>query len=280
MADKVYYYNRNGVLKLTIGEDPYYMLMGSGEFKDHVWGYEQQYGKLRGFHRDKFTYPFSIIVKSNNMADFDALCDIFNEDVIAGSPGYFLINGWKLECTVIKAEHKFYGRKDNVINFEAVSINSTWTRETLRSFNGAGGGGGDLNLGRNYEYSSGIFGRGYNYGYEESAAHSGSITLRGTDNGFIAMIYGPAVNPVIYINNYPIAVNVSIGANERLRIVSNGNIKTIDILQLDGTETSAFVYRDKDHTPFITLGEINELTFGNIRFDFTSIERRSEPSWT
>ena len=73
------------------------------------------------------------------------------------------------------------------------------------------------------------------------------------------MIYGPATNPTIYINNEPVTVNVTIGANERLRIVSNGPTKTIDILQLDGSSTSAFVYRDKEHSPFLTLGEENEL---------------------
>lgn len=279
MADKVYYYNRNGILKLTVGQEPYYMLRDSGEFKNHSWGYEQQYGTLRGFHRDKFSYPFSIIVKSNNLADFDALCDIFNEDVIAGKQGYLLINGWRLDCYVIKAEHKFYGLKDNVISFEAVSVNSTWTRTSFRHFDGGpGGGGGDY--GRNYSYTNSILGREYKYGYEGDSSHSASITLRGTDNGFEAMIYGPATNPTIYINNDPVTVNVTIGATERLRIVSNGPTKTIDILQADGSSTSAFVYRDKTHSPFLTLGENNELTFGNIVFDFTSIERRSEPSWT
>ena len=280
MADKVYYYNRKNVLKLTIGDPPYYMLKDSGEFKNHSWGYEEQYGTLRSFHRDKFSYPFSVVIKSNNMADFDALCDIFNEDVIAGEQGYFIINGWRLDCFVIKAEHAFYGVKDNVIGFEAVSVNSTWTRSILRSFNGGSSGGGGVNYGRNYEYNNSILGRGYNYGYEEESSHSASISLRGTDNGFEAMIYGPATNPTIYINNEPVTVNVTIGANERLRIVSNGPTKTIDILQLDGSSTSAFVYRDKEHSPFLTLGEENELTFGNIKFDFTSIERRSEPSWT
>ena len=281
MAEKVYYYNRKGRLKLTIGEAPYYMLQGAGEFKDHSWGYDQQFGRYRNFRRDKNPYPFSIIITSNDMADYDALCDIFNDDVIAGEPGYLLINGWKLECMVTKAEHNFYGHRDHVIDFEALSSNSTWTRAVTRSYNGtSSGGGSDIDLGRNYAYNDGILGRGYNYGYEGSAAHSASIRLRGTDNGYEALIYGPAINPTIYINNKPVTVNVSISAAERLRIISNGSIKSIDILQLDGSAESAFVYRDKENSPFITLGELNELTFGAIKFDFTTIERRSEPSWT
>ena len=279
--DKVYYYNHKGRLKLTINEHPYFMRLNTGEFKDHSWGYDEQFGRYANFRRQKVSYPFSIVVTSKNMADFDVLCDVFTEDIVAGEKGYFLINGWRLDCNVIKAEHQFYGTRDHVIDFEAVSEASTWTRSVLHSYDGSSsGGGGGLDLGRNYSYKNGAVGRGYNYGYEETSSHSAVIELHGIDNGFEAMIYGPAINPTIYINNKPITVYVSINANERLRIVSNGSTRTIDILQLDGSSESAFAFRDKENSPFLKLTEYSELTFGDIRFDFTTIERRSEPSWT
>lgn len=93
------------------------------------------------------------------------------------------------------------------------------------------------------------------------------------------MIYGPQVNPVIYLNNQPIQVNVELSATERLQIISNGNVKTIKILSPNGAATDAFVYRDKENSPFLMLGQHTDLTFGQIRFDFTTIERRSEPTW-
>lgn len=278
--DKVYYYNHKGRLKLTINEPPYYMRLDTGEFKNHAWGYDEQFGRFRNFRRQKVTYPFSIVITSRSLSDYDALCDIFNEDVIAGKTGYFLINGWRLDCNVIKADHQFYGELDHVIAFEAVSESSTWTRSVLHHYNGSSsGGGGSEDLGRNYSNHGGYIGRGYNYGYEEVNSHEAIIELHGTDNGFEAVIYGPAINPTLYINNEPITVYVSINTNERLRIVSNGPIRSIDILQLDGSSESAFAFRDKEHSPFLTLGEYNELSFGELRFDFTSIERRSEPSW-
>jgi hypothetical protein len=122
--------------------------------------------------------------------------------------------------------------------------------------------------------------RGYNYGYSQPESHYNSIDLPGTGNGFEVMVYGPQVDPVIYLNNHPVQVNVELSATERLHIVSNGNIKTIQILTPSGSATDAFVYRDKENTPFITLGQHTDLTFGQIRFDFTTIERRSEPTWT
>lgn len=122
--------------------------------------------------------------------------------------------------------------------------------------------------------------RGYIYGYSQPESHYDSIDLPGTGNGYEIMIYGPQVNPVIYLDNQPIQVNVTLEATERLHIVSNGSVKTIEILQPNGAATDAFVYRDKEHSPFLTLGQHTDLTFGQIRFDFTTIERRSEPTWT
>lgn len=278
--DKVYYYNRKGQLKLTIGEDPYFMQAGTGEFKNYLWEYDTQFGKQRNFRREKKSYPFSIIISSNDLADFDALCDVFSDDVIAGEPGHFLINGWKLECLVIKSAHKFYGRRDNVIDFEAVSQTSTWIKTETKSYNGiAGGGSVDTDLGRDYSYTEGLLGRGYNLGYSAVESHYASIDLSGSGNGYEVLVYGPQVDPVIYLDGEPVQVNVTIDANERLQIISNGSIKTIKILSQSGAETDAFVYRDKEHSPFLTLDKHTDLTYGQIRFDFTTIERRSEPTW-
>lgn len=279
--DKVYYYNRKGQLKLTVGEAPYYMQAGKGEFKNFLWAYDTQFGRNRNFRREKKTYPFSIIILSDDMRDFDALCDIFSEDVIAGEPGYFMINGWKLECLVVKSEHQFFNQKDNIISFEAISNTSTWIKTSTKAYNGiAGGGGAAIDLGRDYSYEEGILGRGYNYGYSAVESHYDSIDLAGTGNGFEVMVYGPQVDPVIYLDGAPVKVNVTIDANERLQIVSNGSVKTIKILSAGGAETDAFVYRDKENSPFLSLGQHTDLTFGQIRFDFTTIERRSEPTWT
>lgn len=280
--DKVYYYNRKGQLKLTVNEDPYWMQAGTGEFKNNSWSYDQQFGKYRNFRRDKTAYPFSVIIRSNDDRDYDALCDIFSEDTIAGEAGYFLINGWKLECIVVKAEHEFVGRRDSVIAFEALAVDSTWTRSDTKSYDGTSGGGdgSDQDLGRDYSYASGILGRGYNYGYSVTDNHYAVMELTGSDNGFELLIYGPQVNPVIYLNGYPVQVNLNLLAGETLKVVSNGRIKTIKKYSPTGIESDAFVYRDKEHTPFISLAQRTELTFGQIKFDFTTIERRSEPSWT
>lgn len=278
--DRVYYYNRKGQLKIAFNDDPYHMQGGTGEFKDHEWKFDTLFGKNRNFSRSKNPWPFTVVIKSANLADYDALCDIFDADVLANEEGYFLINGWRLNCLVTKAKHSFYNGLDRIISCEATAEDPTWIRTTVHSYNGVpGGGGAELDFGRDYTYTDGLLGRGYNYGYSAAESHYASIDLAGEGNGYEILIYGPATNPVIYLNNKPVKVNVSLDENQRLKIVSNGSTREIKILSPSGIETDAFVYRDKENTPFMTLGPHTDLTFGQIRFDLTTVERRSEQTW-
>lgn len=279
MKGTIKYYNRNNVLVLTLNRYPYYSQLS--DLKNWIWDYNEQYGKINTFRRSKKNYELLIGIAGNSKAQHDALCDIFSEDVLAGVPGYLEINGWMLECYITEAEHEYAAGLDRQNKYVVTSTTSTWIRTETTSYNGVpGGGGGDIDLGRDYSYDNGILGRGYNYGYSVAESHYASIDLPGTGNGYEVLVYGPVVNPVIYLDNKPIQVNVTLSSTERLQIISNGSVKTIKILSSSGIETDAFVYRDKDNSPFLTLGKHTDLTYGQIRFDFTTIERRSEPTWT
>lgn len=278
MKDKIYYYNRNGVLQLTLNEYPYWS--EPRDLFNWSWGFNEQFGRINTFRRAKDSYELTIVIDGDVPSRHNDLCDIFNADVLANEPGYLLINDWKLPCYIIEAENDIVFDLNRQSTFVVKSVNSTWIREQTSSYNGvAGGGSQGEDLGRDYTYADGILGRGYNYGYSQPESHYASIDLPGASNGFMAVIYGPQVNPTIYLDNQPVRVNITLEANQRLRIVSNGSIKTIEILEPNGTATDAFVYRDKENTPFLTLGQHTDLTFGQVRFDFTTIERRSQPTW-
>lgn len=274
---EVEYYDRNGVLRLTLNRHPYFA--NTIAFKNWSWGYSQTYGKVENFYRAKDEYDLEIGIAGDYLSARDDLCDIFNADVLANEPGTLKIRGWALKCYILDAEYEGAIRLDRKAKFKVKAVTPGWTRQEVYHFDGTEGGGSGTDFGRNYGYYDNVLGRGYDYGYDEYAAHSATVRLAGADNGYEAVIYGPATDPVIYINNNTIKVNVSINSSERLRIVSDGSIRTIEILQLDGSSENAFVYRDKEHSPFITLKKENEINFGNIKFDFSTIERRSEPSW-
>lgn len=279
MKDKIYYYDRNNVLRLTLNEWPYYS--EPSDLKSWGWGFNQQFGKINTFFRNKETYELVIGIASDYLPAHDHLCDIFSADVLANEPGYLMLRGWMLPCYITEAEYEYGLSVDRKAVFTVQSVNSTWIRTTMKSYNGIPGGGSvGEDFGRDYTYAESILGRGYDYGYSAPESHAGSIDLPGVGNGYEIVIYGPQANPVIYLDNRPVQVNVTLSATERLKIVSNGSVKTIEVLAANGTATDAFVYRDKTHTPFLTLGTHTDLTFGQIRFDFTTIERRSEPTWT
>lgn len=278
MKDKIYYYDHNNVLQLTLNEYPYYS--EPSDLKNWSWGFSEQFGNFNTFRRNKGTYELVIGVAGEYYAARQVLCDIFTADIEANEPGYLKLRGWVLPCYITEAEYEYGLSVDRKARFKVQSINSTWTRSTTRTYNGTGGGIVGTDYGRDYTYESSLLGRGYNYGYSQPVSFNDSIDLSGTGNGYEIMIYGAISNPVIYFDNVPVQVNVTIDATQRLRIVSNGSIKTIDILSSSGVATDAFAYRDKVNSPFRTLGSHTDLTYGEIRFDLTTIERRSEPTWT
>lgn len=280
MKDTIKYYNHAGQLKLTLNKWPYFS--EPSEFKNWTWGYNNQYGKIGSFYRSKDGYPLTIGVAGNYKSHRDKLCDIFTEDILAGEPGRLELRGWSLQCWIVEASYEYALDLDRKATFKVLPVDPTWIRENTKSYDGTSSGGGeDTDYGRDYSYKNGILGREYNYGYNQSDSHYDAITLTGKDNGFEAVIYGPQENPTIYLNNHPIRVYITIDPTERLKIVSNGQgERSIKVLQADGSESDAFIYRDKEYTPFVDLGQFTELTYGEVKFDFTTIERRSEPSWT
>lgn len=279
MKDKIYYYDRNGTLQLTLNEYPYYS--EPSDLHNWSWGFNEQFGKINTFRRNKNTYELVIGIATEFKKYHDELIDIFSADVLANQAGYLMLRGWKLPCYITEAEHEIFKDLDRKAVFVVQSLNSTWIRTKMTSYNGVAGGGlSGEDFGRDYSYTDGIMGRGYNYGYSQPESHYASIDLAGTGNGYEILIYGPQVNPVIYLDSKPIQVNIELSSTERLRIVSNGSIKTIEVLQPNGESTDAFVYRDKENSPFLSLGQHTDLTFGQIRFDFSTIERRSAPTWT
>ena len=278
MKDNIFYYDRNGVLRLTLNEYPLYSEWS--DIKNWLWDYEEQFGRYNAFHRNKTERELVIVIANDSKAIRDNICDIFAADIIAGSPGKLVLNDWELNCYVTEAEYEFGNDLSRKAVFRVISEDPSWIRKNTRVLSGDSAGSSDVNYGRDYTLENSVLGRGYNYGYSLVDVHTVDISLPSSQNGYEITFYGPMTNPVIYLNGHPIQVNVTIVAGQRLRIVSNGSEKTIKILSTTGVETDAFVYRSKTYSPFINLGQYTQVSFGDFRFDFTTIERRSEPTWT
>lgn len=277
MKEKIYYYDRNGMLRLTLNEYP--LFSEWSDLKNWIWGYNEQFGRFNSFHRNKAERELVIVIANNNKTLRDNICDIFAADIIAGSPGKLVMNGWELNCYITEAEYEYGHDLSRRAVFKVISEDPSWIRKNTRVLSGDSGGSSEDDYGRDYTLENSILGRGYNYGYSLVDVHTVGISLPGAQNGYEIMFYGPITNPVIYLNGHPVQVNVTLTAGQRLRVVSNGSEKTIKILSAQGVETDAFIYRSKLYSPFIDIGQYTQVSFGDFRFDFTTIERRSEPTW-
>jgi len=277
MQDKLYYYNRYGILQVCLNDYPYFMT--PDDLKNWSWGYDVQFGQIQNFRRNKENYVLTVGVAEDFKAARDALTDIFSADVIAGEPGYLLYRGWRLDCFITEASYSYALYMDRQVAYNIRAVDSVWKRFNTIHINNTNPDLSSIDLGRDYEKKSGVIGRGYRYGYSRVAVGSVTLSLSGTGNGYKILFYGAVTNPSMYINDDLIQVNIDVDGGQYLEIISDGNDKQINLVELDGTKTPAFAYRDKDYSPFVEIGDSVMVTYGEIEFDFTTIERRSEPTW-
>ena len=277
----VEYYNHNGKLVLTFNDGGVYYA-GYGEFKNWNWSYDSKFGKHNNFRLSKDKYPLEVIVRSESKDDRDKLSDILNEDVTAGEPGTLVVRGWSLRCYITSADYSGYSwLLDHKVKFEILADEPGWTRRITRHFNGTTSENQQIttDLWRDYVMYKNAGRRGYNYNYNMAKSNNIELKASGNNNGYEIVIYGAAIDPTIYLNGHPISVHISLKDNEQLRIVSDGNDKRIELLSSYGAITNIFNLRDKEYSQFLTLGSSTELTYGQLKFDITIIERRSEPTW-
>ena len=150
----VEYYDRNGILKLTLNRHPYFA--DTKRLKDWTYGYDQRYGKIENFYRSKNEYELNIGVAGDSLAARDELSDIFNADVLAGEPGTLKIRGWALKCYITEAEYEFGVRIDRTSKYKVIAVTPGWTREAVHSYDGTETGGSGTDYGRNYSFNSNV----------------------------------------------------------------------------------------------------------------------------
>ena len=162
VRDKIYYYNRNGILKLTFNANVSFA--DTAGWNDWSWNFENQYGKISNFRRNRGTYSLNVVIASTDKRLHDEMCDIFTEDIVAGEPGKIMIRGWTLSCFVTAVEYT-HGAGTWMTHGHAYtvqSIDSTWIRETTTTYGGIDTTGAS-DLGRDYsvEQDDTVSGRGY-----------------------------------------------------------------------------------------------------------------------
>ena len=120
----------------------------------------------------------------------------------------------------------------------------------------------------------------YDYTYDYTASVIGEATVKSDfpfDSEFEMIIFGPAVNPRITINNYSYVLYATIPQNAYVVIDSRHN--TVMMYNANGTKTNMFNFRNKTDSIFkkIPGGNLQitwDATFG---VNLTIYRERSEP---
>lgn len=128
-----------------------------------------------------------------------------------------------------------------------------------------------------------VSGHGYIYVYPyqySSGALKSFLNDALVGSNFKLIIYGPVINPALYIGGHMYAVNVPVESDEYLEI--NSREKIIETVQSDGKRTSAINYRNRENYVFqkIPSGPVAVTWNNDFGFDLTLFDERSEPKWS
>ena len=233
--------------------------------------------------------------------------DVTEIDLIHNKPGKLYVDEYYLECYINIIEPKEYDDMFHYIDNEMTitSVYPHWIKEITKSFYVNSEivlkqqemnqskesiqdpkGSMSYPYGYPYRYHSSYAKKvsrpyyGYNYAYGRSRMLSRILNENYAPSGFHITVFGPCINPEIFIGMNRYLVYTTIGEGEYLTICS----RTREIIKhaINGVTVDVFNSRDKERNVFElippgchTVGWNNQFAF-----DFTLYNERSEPVWS
>lgn len=271
---RIYYVNHQNE---KIDLDSEHIILQYHELLNYSWDAEMNNGRIVSFYRESATIPVKVAVTAETEEDFREIIDRFHsvieKDILNRKPGRLYIGEQYMRCFIsgdIKSD-VFMKVFIQVKNLTIVTDFPFWIKEKSLSYPIFNGDEGNNFL----EYP-------YDYAYDYTSQQKGLSTLDNdhyADANFKLTIYGPVVNPVINIGNYPYEVNVTVEANEYLVIDSTKN--TVTRTLTDGTIVNEYNNRSFENSVFrpIPPGNHSVLWSGDFGWDIILYQERSEPKW-
>lgn len=275
MLDKFTYTNHLGEV-ITFGEFPYFA--NHSDLRDYQWTYDTDITK---FDRGTVTKTLHIVVVGKGEDSIKAknkLYEIFEKDVLAMKKGTFQVGDYKMNAFVYGSKKTNYLTHTNLltVDFEVVTDTPQWKTEKYFKFS-ANTDSEIVELGRNY-----LDTRGFEYGYSYSLVNASLYNDSFYKCGFKMIIYGAVTNPTIMIGDNLYRVDVTVGKNDRLEIISDGTNKTITLHKDGNVKIDCFANRYKKQSVFAKIETgINKVDWDNtFAFELYLLVERSEPAWT
>lgn len=272
MQERLKYRNHLGE-EIDFGQNGIYVK--ASDLHDYQWDVVQKNNRISGFRRSVVQKKLPVVIfcttVEEGLAARNRLVEVAEKDVLAKQPGQLVIGDYYFKCYITKSKKDDYlfTRRKMEADLTVTSDKSFWVRET--SF---------------YFRETGSDATGFEYAYDYPVDYvcgfsSGALTNPGfAAANFRMTIYGPCLNPAVYVSGHEYTVTTTLVAGEYL--VIDSITKTIFKTAVDGTKTNLFHYRGRDSYIFEKIpGGANILTRdGDFNVDVVLLEERSEPRWT
>lgn len=249
-------------------------LIISASFHTYSWNVDTNEDNYdtRTFNRKEKEYSISILVPNGEEGKevLDRITNITEKDVLNKNPGriYFgdlYLEGYFVNSTVAPSD---FGRPKRDMTF--LSINPNWIYE-VEYIGNKKALGSDDGLDYNYDYL-------YDYYYFEKGILSMDVPGY-LKSSFNLELYGPIIDPLLYIDNRRIQVFETLYNNEKIIISNKNNKNTVYKVLSAGDKINIFDKRSKDTSIFekLSFGEHMVTWDGSFAFKFLVFIEFSEP---
>lgn len=258
---------------VIFGSDGIYI--SSNDLRDYSWESEAKNNKISSFKRGIVERSLPVVVvcdtEEQGIASRNSLFEVFEKDVLAKKHGTLTIGDYYLKCYITGSskEEYYYTKRYMKVTLTLKTDYPYWIKETMAAFNMTPSGGSEY-LDFPYDFS---------YDFKEDGRWNYVVNTNFVETDFRIRIYGAVSNPKIYIADHAYSVDVVVEEKEYLTIDSLE--KAIYITKKSGEIVNCFNARDRDSYVFekIPVGKSDVSCEGQMKFDITLIEERSEPRW-
>lgn len=258
----VYYENSNGE-KINLLQSPYRVI--EADWYDSDW--EE---KTDGYEKEVELDVFGS--KVDFVSNMERLYKVFAVDSELGVCGKLYVNGSYIRCNVLQSKKDDWkGYVFATVELVFIAPKLEWIQEVKKSFYPHAKE--NVAIGLNYPF---------NYPYNYTAENRDVVNFEIdhiTANDFRMIVYGPCVNPCVFINGCPYEVYASLDKYEYLVIDSEEY--TITKYQSNGTTANLFDNRGHEYSVFekIPSGYVNFNWSGDFGFDLLLYLKRKEAKW-
>lgn len=248
----------------------------------HKWKYDSKElagygGKIKKFK--KGVQEKSIVIHVDTVGArscqdaYELLVDCIEVDVLNNIPGKLYINNAYLSCYLIENKPKYFVPYLGSISIEMkiATEYDFWIQELTKQFLPQTAVNATRGLNYPFDYP-------FNYAPSKVGLATWEIDHY-TSSHFLMRIYGPCVDPKVFINKYPYQVFTTLEAGDYLEIDTRNN--TVIKYLANGTMQNC--YNSRQFTPSIfekiPPGFLRFSWPGNFGIDITAFIERSEPKW-